>query len=73
MSILQRCPFCRESIKGSKEKKGPTLGVHFTEVSILKRCLLSVILGLSGLSVRARGGGISPATVNVAPTTFIGK
>ena len=73
MSILQRCPFCRESIKGSKEKKGPTLGVHFTEMSILKRCLLSVILGLSGLSFRARGGGFSPATVNVAPTTFIGK
>ena len=73
MSILQRCPFCRESIKGSKEKKGPTLGVHFTEVSILKRCLLSIILGLSGLSFRARGGAFSPATMNVALTTFIGK
>ena len=73
MSILQRCPFCRESIKGSKEKKGPTLGVHFTEVSILKRCLLSVFIGLSGLSFRARGGGFSSATMIVAPTTFIGK
>ena len=57
MSILQRCPFCRESIKGSREKKEPTLGAHFTEESILKRCLSNVIIGLSGLSVRARGGG----------------
>ena len=28
----------RESNKGGKEKKGPTLGVSFTEVSALKRC-----------------------------------
>ena len=68
-----KCPSYRESNKGSKERQGPTLGVHFTEESILKRCLLNVIIGLSGLSVRARGGGFSPATMNVAPTTFIGK
>ena len=68
MSILQRCPFCRESIKGSKEKKGPTLGVHFTEVSILKRCLLSVILGLSGLSVtKSQGWGIFPGYCERGP------
>ena len=36
MSILQRCQSYRESNKVSKERKGPTLGVHFTEVSVLK-------------------------------------
>jgi len=73
VSVLQRCPSYGESNKGSKERQGPTLGVHFTEESILKRCLLNVIIGLSGLSVRARGGGFSPATMNVPPTAFIGK
>ena len=33
--ILERCPSYRESNKGSKERWGPTLGVHFTEVSVL--------------------------------------
>ena len=28
-------PSYRESNKGSKERQGPTLGVHFTEVSVL--------------------------------------
>ena len=36
MSILQRCLSYRESNKGSKEWQGPTLGVHFTDVSILQ-------------------------------------
>ena len=31
MSVLQRCPSYRESNKGSKERRGPTLGVRFTE------------------------------------------
>ena len=31
MSVLQRCPSCRESNKGSKERRRPTLGVRFTE------------------------------------------
>ena len=34
-SLLERCPSYRESNKRSKEKQGPTLGVHFTEVSVL--------------------------------------
>ena len=40
MSVLERCPSYRESNKGSKERQGPTLGVRFTEVSVLKRCPL---------------------------------
>ena len=32
-AVLGRCPSFRESNKGSKEKKGPTLGVRFIEVS----------------------------------------
>ena len=31
VSVLQRCPSYRESNKGSKERRGPTLGVRFTE------------------------------------------
>ena len=30
-----KCPSCRESNKGSKERQGPNLGVSFTEVSVL--------------------------------------
>ena len=30
----------REPNKGSKEREGPTLGVRFTEVSVLLRCPL---------------------------------
>ena len=33
--VLERCPSYRESNKGSKERQGPTLGVRFTEVSVL--------------------------------------
>ena len=40
MSVLERCPSYRESNKGSKERQGPTLGVRFTEVSVLQRCPL---------------------------------
>ena len=32
-----KCPSYRESNKGSEERRGPTLGVHFTEVSVLWR------------------------------------
>ena len=32
-AVLERCLSFRESNKGSKEKKGPTLGVRFIEVS----------------------------------------
>ena len=35
VSVLERSPSYRESNKGSKEKQGPTLGVHFIEVSVL--------------------------------------
>ena len=32
---LKGCPSYRESIKGSKERRGPTLDVCFTEMYIL--------------------------------------
>ena len=35
LSILPRCLSDRESNKGSKERQGPNLGVHFTDVSVL--------------------------------------
>ena len=35
VSALERSQSYRESNKGSKEKQGPTLGVRFTEVSVL--------------------------------------
>ena len=35
VSVLERSPSYRESNKESKEKQGPTLGVRFTEVSVL--------------------------------------
>ena len=38
MSVLERCPSYKESHKGNKQKQGPTLGVRFTEVSVLLRC-----------------------------------
>ena len=34
---LERCPSYRKSNRRSKERQGPTLGVHFTEVSVLWR------------------------------------
>ena len=34
MSVLERCPYYRESNKGSKERQGPTLSVRLIEVSI---------------------------------------
>ena len=49
-AVLGRCPSFRESNKGSKEKKGPTLGVHFiedspyTEVSVKKESTLLISL-----------------------------
>ena len=33
--VVKRCPSHRESDKGSNERQGPTLGVRFTEVSVL--------------------------------------
>ena len=36
MSVLERCPSYRESNKESKEKQGPTPGVRFTEVSVMR-------------------------------------
>ena len=42
MSVLERCPSCKESNKGSKERKGPTLGVHFTEVSAKRESTLII-------------------------------
>ena len=40
VSVLGRSPSYRESTKKNKERQGPTLGIHFTEMSHLKRCLL---------------------------------
>ena len=37
VSVLQRSPSYKESNKGSKERQGQTLGVRFTEVSVLQR------------------------------------
>ena len=31
---VERCPSYRESTKRSEERKGPTLGVRFSEVSV---------------------------------------
>ena len=38
VSVLERCPSYKESNKGNKQRQGPILGVHFTEVS----CLIEV-------------------------------
>ena len=35
VSVSERSPSYKESNKGSKEKQGPTLGIRFTEVSVL--------------------------------------
>ena len=35
VSVSERSPSYRESNKGSKEKQRPTLGIRFTEVSVL--------------------------------------
>ena len=43
MSILERCPSYRESNKGSKERQGPTLSVHFTEVSVKRESTVQTI------------------------------
>ena len=40
MSTSEREKSYRESNKGSEERQGPTLGVHFIEVSNLKGCPL---------------------------------
>ena len=37
MSILERCPSYKESNKRSKERQGPTLGVHLIEVSVKRK------------------------------------
>ena len=34
MTVLERCPSCRESIKGNKERQGPFVAVRFTEMSV---------------------------------------
>ena len=33
--VVKKCPSHRESDKGSNERQGPTLGVRFTEMSVL--------------------------------------
>ena len=35
VSVSERSPSYRESNKGSEEKQRPTLGIRFTEVSVL--------------------------------------
>ena len=48
MSVLERCPSCRESNKGSKERQGPTLGVRFREVSVKRE---STVFSVDGCLV----------------------
>ena len=49
MSVLERCPSYRESNKGSKERQGPTLSVHFTEVSIKRESTVQTIPAEKGI------------------------
>ena len=51
MSILQRCPSYRESNKGSKERQGSTLGVHFTCVRLIESQIKGVKKGRDQLLV----------------------
>ena len=37
-----KCPSYGESNKGSKERQGPTLGVHFAEVSVKRESTVYV-------------------------------
>ena len=48
MSVLERCPSCRESNKGSKERQGPTLGVRLIEVSVKRE---STVFSVDGCLV----------------------
>ena len=54
--IKYRHPSCRES-KKEVTKQGPTLGVCFTEVSLLKICLLRESTVIVYVSRGTRGGG----------------
>ena len=42
MFVSERCPSYRESTKRSKERQGPTLGVHFSEVSIKRESIVFI-------------------------------
>ena len=44
VSVLERSPSYRESNKGSKEKQGPTLGVHFIEVSVKREFTVYIFI-----------------------------
>ena len=44
VSVLERSPSYRESNKGSKEKQGPTLGVHFIEVSVKRELTVYIFI-----------------------------
>ena len=46
MSVFKRCLSRRESNKGCEERHGQTLGVRFSEVSVLYRCTLIEMGGL---------------------------
>ena len=59
MSVLERCPSYRESNKGSKERQGATLGVRFTEVSVLQRCPLRESRLYSMVQCIVHGLGVS--------------
>ena len=36
MSVVERSPSYKESNKGSKQRQGPTLGVHFSSVHLIE-------------------------------------
>ena len=47
MSVLERCPSCKESNKGSKETQGPTVGVCLIEVFVKSESTVAWVLRLT--------------------------
>ena len=43
MFVSDRCPSYRESTKRDKERQGPTLGVHFSEVSLKRKSIVFIL------------------------------
>ena len=45
MSVLERCPSYKESNKGNKQRRGPTLGVRLIEVSVKRESTVYISIG----------------------------
>ena len=43
MSVLERRPSCTESNEGNKERRGPFLGVRFTEMSVKEESIVQSV------------------------------